>query len=338
VAAKKRDPLEAAREVLAQNRGYAIGFLEQAGQRRTEQLLTDAAQDLAKRLKAAERRGLGKETFTHQQLRSTLAQVQAVTKDLNKHLKTHLFDQAKPAARRGAEGVAQYMTAADKAFRGAGTQPLALRTAAMLEAGEEGAESSILDRILEDQSHPSRMGVLQRYGVAVIDHFERQLRKGVVARKSRAEMVDDLVEESPFLKAAPRFWAERIVRTELHHALNRGQYEATKKADEQLGDMVKIISSVFDDRTGADSFAVHGQIRRPEEAFESWYGLFQYPPDRPNDRGVVVPHRVAWPIPEYLAWVDAELIAKRWIAEGNKQRMPERPLMTTIPLGSFGKG
>lgn len=337
MASKKKDPLEAAREVLARNRGYALGYLQQAGERRTQDLLRASADDLKKRLKAAEGpKGPGKDSFTAQQLRATMAQVQAVTRDLQRGMQRQLVGQAPEAAERGAEGAARYMVAADKAFRGVGTQPLALRTARMLQTASEEAPGSILQRILTDTLHPGRPGVLQRYGAATILHFEGELQKGVVTRKSRAEVVQDLTDKSPFLQGAPRFWAERIARTELHGAMNKGQLDGMRQAHKQLGDMVKILSAVFDDRTGSDSFAVHGQIRRLEEPFEWWEGAYMHPPNRPNDREVVVPHRQAWPIPPYLAWRDEEQVATRWRAEGRKGPVPDRPVMTTVPLDRFG--
>lgn len=337
MASAKKDPLVAAREVLARNRGYALGYLQQAGTRRTQELLKAAADDLAKRLKQAEGpKGPGKDSFTAAQIRSTMAQVQAVTKDLQKGMRKHLVGAAPEAAEQGAEGAARYMVAADKAFRGVGTQPLAIRTAMMLEAARSGSSGSILRRIAGDPFHPGKPGVLQRYGMATLGHFERELQKGVIARKSRAQVVEDLTEASPFLQGAPRFWAERIARTELHAALNKGQLEGMKEAHKQLGDMCKILSAVFDDRTGSDSFAVHGQIRRVDEPFEWWEGLYEHPPNRPNDREVVVPHRMAWPIPPYLAWKDDAQVALRWRMEGRKGKPPPRPLMTTVPLSQFG--
>jgi hypothetical protein len=119
---------------------------------------------------------------------------------------------------------------------------------------------------------------------------------------------------------------------------NRAGWEANREANDQLGDMVKITSGVFDDRTASDSYASHGQIRLPDEAFETWFGLMQHPPDRPQDRAIVVPHRIAWPIPDYLRWKTNEEIARRWAMEKRKGPMPPRPTMTTIPLERFGKG
>lgn len=120
-------------------------------------------------------------------------------------------------------------------------------------------------------------------------------------------------------------------------AYNRAGWEANREADDQLGDMVKILSATFDDRTGSDSFAVHGQIRRPDEAFESWFGLYQHPPNRPNDREIVVPHRISWPIPEYLKWRADDEIKARWTREKRKGPPPERPKMTTIEIDQFGR-
>jgi hypothetical protein len=144
-----------------------------------------------------------------------------------------------------------------------------------------------------------------------------------------------LIDESPFLQAAPGYWAERIIRTETMGASNRASWEAINQAQEDVGGMVKILAATFDDRTGSDSFAVHGQIRRPAEAFESWYGLYGYPPNRPNDREIVIPHNLRWPIPGYLKWKSDGIVAARWASEGRKTSMPARPLMTTVPLNQF---
>jgi hypothetical protein len=100
--------------------------------------------------------------------------------------------------------------------------------------------------------------------------------------------------------------------------------------------MVKILSCGDDARTGADSLDCHGEIRMPDEAFASWNGMFMHPPDRPNDRGVVVPHRIAWPIPPALHQKPTAYVHARWVSEGHKKPMPKRSLFTTVPLSKFG--
>jgi hypothetical protein len=121
-------------------------------------------------------------------------------------------------------------------------------------------------------------------------------------------------------------------------AYNRAGWESIRSADDDLGDMVKILCASFDDRTGWDSYQVHGQIRLPDEAFEWAGGIFQHPPNRPNDREVVVPHRKSWAIPPELAWRgDGEVMAA-WRRDRRKGAPPGRPEMTTVPLSEFGGG
>lgn len=330
--------LQQAQETLAKNRHVALGFVQQAGERETKRLLQQSAKELEQRIKQAVRAGPGEGSYTVVQMKATLAQVKHVLAGLTRDMQGVILERGKQAAEKGADGTAEYLRDADKAFRGVGTQPLALRTTMMLEAARGSSAASILRRLAADEDNPANLGVLQRYGVATIGYFEKTMQSGLLQRKSWPEMQRDITEKSPFLQAAPAYWAQRIVRTEVMGALNRGQWEATREANKQLEDMTKILSATFDDRTGADSYAVHGQIRRPDEAFEWWDGLYQHPPNRPNDREIVVPHRIRWPLPPYLRWRDAADIARAWKRDGRKGEPPERPMMTTVPLGRFGRG
>lgn len=120
-------------------------------------------------------------------------------------------------------------------------------------------------------------------------------------------------------------------------ALNRSSWEGIRAADDELGDMVKILCATIDGRTGWDSLQVHGQIRRPDEAFEWNGGFYQNPPNRPNDREVVVPHRISWPIPDELhPRSDAEVVAA-WQRDRRKGSPPARAERSTVPLDLFGK-
>ena len=238
-----------------------------------------------------------------------------------------------------------YLERADALFRGVGTTPIPIREASVLSEAVEGARSSILHRLAssgepvegaDEEPHAAKVGVLERYGIETIHHFEGSMRRGLLTGKTWAQMEDALITRSPFLHGQPAHWAARIVRTEVMGAYARSSWEAIREVDQETGDMAKIISEIFDDRTGADSYDVHGQCRRPEEAFESWYGLYQHPPNRPNDRAVVVPHRISWPIPAMLRPKSSAEVAARWRAEGNKRPVPPRSLVTTIPFARFG--
>jgi len=325
-------------DILRRDREQATRFAEVAGKERTRKVLERANASLAERLRTAQGlSGPGPESFTATQLKTTLAQVRLVLRPLQAGIATTAIDAGGEAAKRQAASTARYMRAADERFTGVGDNRLAIDEGAMFDKATSGAHASILRRIASDPAHPGNAGVLARYGTAVIGKFEDELQQRFIARTPWDDVRDKLVEQSPFLKGAPAHWAERIVRTEVMGAQNRANWESIRTANETLGDMCKIISCTFDARTGADSIAIHGQIRRPEEAFESWFGMFQHPPDRPNDRAVVVPHRISWPIPDYLEPRSDSEVEARWRLEGRKGSHPARPNMSTIDRKLFGK-
>jgi hypothetical protein len=270
-------------------------------------------------------------------MRATLAQVEAVLKPLQVGLRDAVVDGGREAAQRAAADAVAYLRAADARYSGV-AQPLALREAAMLDEAVEGAEASVLRRIASDPSHSGRPGVLARYSAGVVEDFEQVLQNRFAAKKPWDEVRDELTAKSPFLQGKPAHWAERIVRTEVMAAHNRAGWEVLRRAGDELGDVMKVLSCVDDVRTGSDSLAVHGQIRRPEEAFESWNGSFQHPPDRPNDRAVVVMHRLSWPIPDELKPHPWSEVTARWKEEGRKGSPPARPNDSTVDRSLFGKG
>lgn len=320
-------------------------MLKQLGAVRTRKILARAQRDLERRLDQAVR-APGAQSYTAANLRTALTQVREATRIVQKGMRGVLLDGAGYAAERSVENLSRYLHAANQQFSGV-SRPLALDTAAMVDEASSGARATVLRRLAssgtqvpgaEPDPHPARAGIMERYGLATIGHFEQILQRGLIARAPWEDVKDEMTGASSFLQGAPRFWSERIVRTETAGIYNRAGWEAIRTADDELGDMLKILSATFDDRTASDSYAVHGQIRKPEQAFESWYGLYQHPPNRPNDREVVVPHRMSWPIPPYLKWMTAEQIAARWRHEGRKGKVPPRPMMTTVPLDQIGRG
>ena len=331
------------RDVLVQNRRDAMDLVSKMGVRKLRHVLGKAEVELVQRLADVKVPG---DSFTRTSMQATLAQIRDTMEGVKQGMRGTVVDGAKLAAEHAARGTIDYLTQADQEFRGVGTTPLALDEASMFEQSIVGARSSVLRRLgSSGEGIPgapagevdAKMGILDRYGMNVIGSFEQKLQVGVIQRKSWEEMKGDIIGSSPFLQGKPSFWGERIVRTEMMGAYNRASWEANRDADDQLGDMCKILSATFDDRTAADSYAVHGQIRLPDEAFESWFGLYQHPPNRPNDREIVVPHRISWNIPPYLKWRNEGEIVKRWLFEGRKGKPPPRPNMTTVSMDKFGR-
>ncbi len=328
------------KEILELDRQATYAYAAKAGRARVAKLLITCARELEDELANISPSSQG--TYGEVQLRATLRQVRDSLGPLLKGMRSGILDLGKDAAEYAADSTLRSLQAGEDAY-GTG-QPLAIDHAAFFDSSIQGARSSILRRLgssgtsapgAPEVEHKAKAGILQRYGMNVIGDFEHVLRKGMIQRKSWDDMRDELVTKSPFLQGAPAHWAERIVRTEVMGAYGRASYESSVQADKKLGGAVKILTATFDNRTAADSYAVHGQIRRPEENFDTWQGPVMFPPARPNDREVVVTHRHGWKIPPYLKPKSPAEIAARWTWEGRKGSHPPIPRRSTVPSSTF---
>lgn len=93
----------------------------------------------------------------------------------------------------------------------------------------------------------------------------------------------------------------RIVRTEMHGMYNYSKMNGMSELQEQrLPDLMKTLMHPLDKRTGKDSKALaqENPIIPIDEPFKfKWNGktrTFMAPPDRPNDRAILVPYRESW--------------------------------------------
>lgn len=353
-AAKEKEPKAkvaplSAKETLERNREEAAKFAKAAGRDRLLKLLERSHAELGARIEvqAALRiaKGDEKKTFTEEQARVLRAQVALTARRLSSSFGGVVAENAEPAGEMGARHVASLLEAGEAEFRGIAS-PLPLRVASMVDRAGRGARASVLRRLgvsgegeegAPDFEHPAKGGILDRYGLAVVGDFEDTIQQALLTRRPWGETLDDLTEKSAFLKGAPRFWAERILRTESMNAYGQSSNQAAKEADEELGDVVKILAATFDERTSWDSYLVHGEIRRPGEMFEGPFGAYDHPPNRPNDREIVVTHRISWPIPDYLKPRSVADAQAAWRREGRKGAMPPRTwAMETVARESFG--
>lgn len=114
------------------------------------------------------------------------------------------------------------------------------------------------------------------------------------------------------------FWRiERAVRTHIAYVFNSALSDASAMI--ARGDRTVYIRWVehandftglpTDSKTAPDSLVLHGQVRKPDAVFtmprderapaKMWGKTWAYPPNRPNDRAVVMPWRKAWGVPAY---------------------------------------
>lgn len=143
-----------------------------------------------------------------------------------------------------------------------------------------------------------------RYGTRMIGEIERALQVGVVGQQSVGQMIDAVAGTiaRPGVFETRRYWAERIVRTELMASYNLGAQGAIEEEVEEFPDLKRIILAHHDRRTAEDSIFVHGAIRGVREMFVDGAGRrYLVPPGRPNDREVVVPWREGWRKPRQFS-------------------------------------
>lgn len=158
---------------------------------------------------------------------------------------------------------------------------------------------------------------MARYGTSLVRRFESALGTSLGQGESQTQAIDRISD----LGGMAWYGAERIVRTEMSFAASASAREAADEQAEELdGDMwsrwtehVNDAGAPLDERVGVDSMAMHGQVASPGGMFtqppmspsgrlvsESLIGeQWACPPNRPNDRAVLVPWRASWGIP---AW------------------------------------
>lgn len=325
-----RDPIS----ILDSARRAALRYAQHTNQTALSALLKRAQLDLNKRLHGIP---ASDKSFTSMQMRTTLKQIEAVTDMVKRGLLSTVVTAGNVVAEHAAKSTIDYLKLAEKRFAGVSTEGLGINTAMVMDTAVSGANSSVLRRIMTDPTHPGHKGVLQRYGESVVGHFENTIQASFVAGTPWDDIKAQLVESSPFLQQAPAYYAERIVRTEVMGSFNASSHAGMNEINDQTGgEMIRILCATFDDRTGSDSLAYHGQVRRMTEPFTSWTGSYMTPPNRPNDREIVVPHHIDWPLPPELKEKPWSMVLARWRMEGRKGAPPPRPLMSTIPMGQIG--
>jgi len=178
--------------------------------------------------------------------------------------------------------------------------------------------------LLDDESTVRAVLVQRRIQLDSMRHRTETLLASSVSRPVYANFQAALVQQIPVQQLAGKladltdaqFWqVERIVRTETALAYNAVQHDAMvelsrehPKLQRRWTEMVNdVTGQPMDARVAMDSMALHGQVTTVRGVFtmpdkpgvphgllgKSWL----YPPNRPNDRALVLPWEPTWGIP-----------------------------------------
>lgn len=250
-------------------------------------------------------------TFSHQQLSGLLAQIKLGLARVQRSMGDTVEESATQVGIHAARTLLTDTAKLEHHFSGA------VISLPLLEIGR-------LHGLVRDQI-PSLMRAhatsMARFGAQLVGRMEGELGAGM----SLGETPSKLIARVGAVGDLEWYRAERIVRTELSFAAGRGaRAAADEQADELGGDLwsrwtehVSDAGAPLDDRVGVDSEAMHGQVAPPGEPFtqpptnrqgdlvsESLAGReWTAPPNRPNDRAVLVPWRAHWGVPGWR-WED----------------------------------
>jgi len=271
--------------------------LEEQEARKLLRRFKEIRQDLRDRLDA-----LARDTFTAQQTRGVLVQVDAAMQAINQSLKGEIRSGAEKLGVRGVEDLIKEINKYNRMFTGA-IIPLNIDAAV----------------IGLDQTN----FLINRYETS-IDAYTGDVRSFITGQLTNLS-----IQEVPFdtmIRKLSQFFIgeewklRRIARTELHNIYNLSKIEGMKQTQETLiPDLKKTMFHPDDDRTGKDSDAMAGrpsgnisvvsgkQVVNIDQPFRFVLSRtnedgtkteivreFMAPPDRPNDRAILIPFRSEW--------------------------------------------
>lgn len=263
----------------------------QNGIKGLERLYKEARADLYQQL--LEAGGPTSKTPTATQLKTMIAQADAILSLFGKRIFEHLKDIGSTTAELGiSHGIEEY-SKLEKHFTGT-TPVLPIDKAAAQRGLVRDLNSSLLKRY---------QLVSKTWTSQTIQNVEQALSLGTLTQKPMEKIIDDVMGKTGVM-SDERYKAERIVRTETANAHNASKFQAMQRTKEDLEvPLHKKLIETIDDRTGDDSFIIHGQSVPIDQPFAYKYkkrGVwvvkqYMYPPNRPNDRAVVIPWDPEWP-------------------------------------------
>ena len=264
-----------------------VSNLEESQQRKLLRAFRRIRQKLQDRLFAIST----ERTFTEQQLNVTLVQVQSAIEAIKRELKGEMASAASILSLRGIRDLAREIGRLQKHFEGS-IQHLNIN--AILIAQQ--SESFLLNK------HEAS---IDAYSEDLRASITSQITSSFMIRDTNHRAVSDLVASVGKFFLGEEWKLNRIVRTEMHGIYNFSKMNAMNSVKESdLPDLKKSLMHPIDDRTGEDSkiLAAKNPIVDIDEPFRFTFvsgkkkitRVFMFPPDRPNDRSVLVPFREAW--------------------------------------------
>lgn len=268
-------------EAVAESHVERILQLEKAEADRIMKVYRRIRQDLRDRLDT-----LPRGSFTAQQLGGVLAQVDAAINAMSGSLRSEMDSSAQAAAEKGVEDLIDELERFEAVFTGA-VVPINLD--AIVVATD--TKNFLFNRYESSMSSYNQM---------LRSRFAAGLTQAAVEQVSVSEIVQRVGQT--FM--GEEWKIQQIVRTELHNIYGLGKLNSMRElwgeGDGDIPDLKKALYHPKDSRTSKDSLYADSLdliVPVDEPFIYKWKGdtrRFMSPPDRPNDRSILIPYRESW--------------------------------------------
>lgn len=229
-------------------------------------------------------------SFTAHRLKVVLVQVDAAIDAVTKQLGHTITDTSEKISIMGVQQLIKEINKFDDHFKGA-VRPINLNIV-----------KSAMDTSAFLINHYKKS--LAHYGSAVKMKISTTLRNSVIAELPYSQVIHAISEEFK----GQEWEVHRLARTELHHIYSTAKLNGMKdmKKNDILPTLKKALYHPMDSRTGEDSIemAKMNPIIDLNEFFEQDYQAtpkskvqhrsYLVPPDRPNDRSILIPADPSW--------------------------------------------
>lgn len=235
-------------------------------------------------------------TFTEQQLNVTLVQVEAAIETIKRDLKDEMFDSSEVLGLQGVKDLISEIKRFSKKFEGS-VQPIAIEPTVVAEESQN---------FLINKYEAS----IDAYGAGLRSQITQNIISSMAIRDTNQRTVGRLVADIGRFFVGEEWKLSRIVRTEMSNIYNFAKINGMRDIrDEFVPDLKKALLHPMDHRTGDDSkqlarknpvvdidkpfvFTFKRKLKSGEVREER--REFMFPPDRPNDRAVLISFRDEW--------------------------------------------
>jgi hypothetical protein len=287
-------------------------LLDQGGVGRVKRVYDQAQAELERKI--ARHVGRGSAPYTVHQHRALLAQVRQGQMEIARRMGDASAQATIDTQTDALHSLIRNVKSLEKKHGSGGVISLPIEEASRFHGIIDKRKTSLLKQNRQSMA---------TYGSGVVKKIENQLGLSLATGESTGEAVERVQKTADM-----EFWrAERIVRTEQAWAYNATHRDGIEAASVDVPDMYMRWTELvdddslepLDDRVGADSIALHGQVAKPGEMFkmpasalliviETRYGKskvshdligksWAHPPNRPHDRAVIQAWRPGWEVP-----------------------------------------